>query len=451
MSNIILYLFYFFTFYAFLPGIISRLFGFRVFKRGLSDTEISLTFDDGPDPEHTPRLLDLLKKHDVKATFFVVGKHAEAQPDIVERMHREGHSIGIHNYSHRSNWVMRPKSVARHVRMTSEAIERMTGEKPKFYRPPWGIMNLFDFASRSRMQVVLWSAMPGDWRVSTGAKKIENRMMKSLKGGEVYLLHDCGNTFGADREAPRNTIEALERFIPAALERGFSFVRVDDLMQSTAKAKSKAKREAGPIRKTIVGAWLLWERAFHALFRLESAIPGDSKSFLFYRVTAYHGQTVPLPGGETLRSGDKIVELHMNNELLYEFGRKARSTLQLAIQLIRAMERTMPQLAASVLQRSDAPSIKAVVGTSMVNRGVEQFGFTVVELPKGLFASATRLYLKCLLSVIHPQGKDRLGERSEMLIPKMIALSSTELIRRYGEAVSEVAAGEVEATNGHMA
>jgi len=445
-----LYLFYFFTFYAFLPGIISRLFGFRVFKRGISDTEISLTFDDGPDPVYTPRLLDLLQRYGVKATFFVVGKHAEAHPDVVERMHREGHSVGIHNYSHRSNWIMRPRTVAKHVRLTSEAIERITGEKPKFYRPPWGIMNLFDFASRSRMQIVLWSMMPGDWRASTGASKIEARMTKRLKGGQVYLLHDCGNTFGADADAPRNTLEALERFIPAALDRGFAFVRVDELMQATAKAR--AKREPGPIRKAIVAAWLLWERCFHALFRLESAIPGDAKSFLFYRITSYHGQSIPLNDeGEALKDGDKIVELHMNNELLYEFGRKARSPMQLAIQLIRAMERTMPQLAASVLQRSDASSIKAVVGTSMVNRGVEQFGFTVVELPKGLFAVATRLYLKVLLSVIHPQGKDRLGQRAEMLVPKMIALSTKELTRRYGEAVSEVAAGAVEPAGGQLA
>jgi len=444
VSNIVLYLFYFFTFYAFLPGIISRLFGFRVFKRGLSETEISLTFDDGPDPVYTPRLLDLLKLYNVKATFFVVGKHAEAHPAIVERMHREGHSVGIHNYSHRSNWIMRPKTVARHVRMTSEAIERITGEKPKFYRPPWGIMNLFDFASRTRMQIVLWSMMPGDWRVSTGAERIESLMTKKLRGGQVYLLHDCGNTFGAEPEAPRNTIAALERFIPAAQARGFSFVRVDELIESTAKARAKAKREPGPVRKAIVAAWLLWERAFHAIFGLESAIPGDDKSFLFYRVTDYRGETVPFADGGALKSGDKIVELHMNNELLYEFGRKARSPVQLAIQLIRAMERTMPQLAASVLQRADAASIKAVIGTSMVNRGVEQFGFTVVELPKGLFAIATRLYLKCLLSVIHPQGKDRLGERSEMLVPKMIALPATELVRRYGEAVSEVAAARLD-------
>ncbi|HZG57112.1 polysaccharide deacetylase family protein [Paenibacillus sp.] len=449
MSTVLLYLFYFFTFYAFLPGLISRMFGFRVFKKGLSDRHVSLTFDDGPDPVYTPRLLDVLQRYGVKATFFVVGKHAEAHPEIVERMHREGHSIGIHNYLHRSNWLMRPKTVAKQVRMTAEAIERITGEKPKLYRPPWGVMNVFDFASRSRMQIVLWSMMAGDWRESTGAEKIGARLSKSLRGGQVYLLHDCGNTFGADIGAPKHTIAALEKFIPEALERGFSFVRVDELIQTTAKAR--AKREPGPLRKALVAAWLLWERCFHALFRLQSAVPGDPRSFLFYRITAYHGETIPLADGDALRAGDKIVELHMNNGLLYEFGRKSRSPLQLAIQLIRAMEKAMPALAASVFLRGDAKSVKAVVGTSMVNRGVEQFGFTVADLPRGFFSVATKLYLKCLLSVIHPQGKDRLDERAEMLVPKRIAISANEMLRRYGDIAGEVAATSVESTDGQPA
>ena len=448
VSTLMLYLFYFFTFYAFLPGLISRLFGYRVLKRGMSERDISLTFDDGPDPVYTPRLLDLLGRHGIKATFFVVGKHAEAHPDIILRMHQEGHSIGIHNYLHRSNWLMRPKSVAKQIRMTSELIERITGTKPRFYRPPWGIMNLFDFASRHQLQIVLWSMMAGDWRKSTGAAKIESRMLKRLSGGTIYLLHDCGNTFGADLEAPANTIEALERFIPAALDRGYRFVRVDELADAYAKA---AQRKAHPVRKALVAAFLFWERCFHAAFRLQAAIPEDPKSFLFYRITSYHGETIPLSEGEALRSGDTVVELHMNNELLYEFGRNARSPVQLAIQLIRAMEKTMPKLAASLLLRKDVSSIKAVLGTSMVNRGVEQFGFTIADLPRGWFAFATRLYLKFLLSVIHPQGKDRLGQRAEMLVPKRIAISMKEMTKRYGETVTQVAAGAADRADGRLA
>lgn len=437
MRTVIVLLFVLAAVYAFIPGLLSRLAGYRVFKRGVSEREICLTFDDGPDPVYTPELLDLLKMHGVKATFFLVGKHAEKHPDLVKRMKEEGHSIGVHNYRHRSNWLMLPGTVRQEIAATSEIIERSSGEPPKLYRPPWGLLNVFDLFA-GRMPIVLWSAMPGDWRESHGAAVIARRLSDALAGGQIYLLHDCGKTFGADPGAPKQTIRALASFIPHALGEGYKFVKAEQLIQST--EKTLGKRRPGPLRRAFTAAWLLWERAFHAAFRLQPAVPDDPHSFLFYRIAVYGGQSIPLADGETLRAGDRIVELHMNNELLHEFGRNARSPLQLAIQLIRAMEKTMPALAASVAARKDASTIKAVVGTSMVNRGVEQFGFTVADLPPGFFAWATKKYLKLLLSVIHPQGRNRLGERAEMLVPKRIAVSTRELLRRYGKAAEEVAA-----------
>ena len=90
MQTLLLWLFYLSSFYAFIPGILTRIFGFRVFRRGSGTNEFALTFDDGPDPLYTPRLLDLLKRYDMKATFFVVGSHAEKHPEVVRRIHREG-------------------------------------------------------------------------------------------------------------------------------------------------------------------------------------------------------------------------------------------------------------------------------------------------------------------------------------------------------------------------
>jgi peptidoglycan/xylan/chitin deacetylase (PgdA/CDA1 family) len=429
VENLLLWVFYLFSFYAFLPGLLSRMFGFRVIKRGFSDTEISLTFDDGPDPQYTPQLLDLLHQYQVKATFFIVGKHAEKYPEIIRRMHREGHSIGIHNYSHQSNWIIHPKAVSRHVRETSNIIERITGIKPQFYRPPWGILNVFDLASRENLQIVLWSIMPGDWRKSTGAQKIRDRMLKRLRGGAIILLHDSGNTLGADLDAPQHTIEALKEFIPLVIERGYRFVRVDELVQAIGRM---AQQKIGVFRRLIVRIWLLWEQCFHVLFRLKPAIPDQRHSFLHYRITTYTGQPIILADGEQLIKGDRVVELHMDNSLLYEYGKRARSPVQLAIQLIRAMERTMPQLCATLLARDDIRSIKAIIGITMVHRGVEQFGFSVSDLPENGFSAVAKIYLKLLLSVIHPQGKARLAERREMLVPKQIAISVVEVTRRYG-------------------
>ncbi len=100
--------------------------------------KVALTFDDGPDPDYTEMLLDGLKKRNVKATFFLLGKQAEAYPDIVKRMHKEGHMIGNHSYDHVNLANLSKTDAAKQIRMTSEAIHKITGEYPQYLRPPFG-------------------------------------------------------------------------------------------------------------------------------------------------------------------------------------------------------------------------------------------------------------------------------------------------------------------------
>ncbi|MFC5532009.1 polysaccharide deacetylase family protein [Cohnella yongneupensis] len=236
--------FYFLTFYAFLPAIVSRIFGFRVFMRGKTEREIALTFDDGPDPEYTPKLLDLLKQHGAKGTFFVVGENADRLPDIIARIHEEGHVLGIHNYVHKSNWLMRPSTVKKHIQRTSDAIVRITGVKPMYYRPPWGIVNVFDYAKLGHLQIVLWTSMFGDWRAKVGAEQLYRRMRAKLKPGQVFLLHDCGTTFGADRDAPANTIEALSRILVDGEKQGYRFIGIDEMISLTEQRKQRRKSKS---------------------------------------------------------------------------------------------------------------------------------------------------------------------------------------------------------------
>ncbi|WP_237448993.1 polysaccharide deacetylase family protein [Paenibacillus sp. OT2-17] len=114
--------------YTIIPTLIIRLFGIGVYKRGTGEQPIALTFDDGPDPEFTPLLLDLLKKYNIKGTFFVLGRKAEKYPDLIQRMHNEGHLVGIHNYVHWSNALMSPKRVREQVNKTANVINRIIGE-----------------------------------------------------------------------------------------------------------------------------------------------------------------------------------------------------------------------------------------------------------------------------------------------------------------------------------
>lgn len=429
MQTLLLWLFYISTFYAFIPGLITRIFGFRVFRKGSGEHEYALTFDDGPDAVYTPKLLDLLKRYDAKATFFVVGSHAENNPELVKRMHNEGHLIGIHNYIHKSNWLMRPATVTKQIMKTDKIIHSITGERTLYYRPPWGIVNLFDLKKRGgKFKIVLWSAMFGDWRERIGADRLTERILNKLQPGEVLLLHDCGTTAGANPDAPQQMLVALERVLQEAEQRGLKSIRVDEMIKAKENAPEK-KLSRGKL--AVVKLWLIWETVFHKVFRLKTVNPHDP--FLHYRLRKYSGQTIELEDGELLQKGDKVVELHFDNEKLFRFGIRSRSTVHLAIQMIRSMEKELPVLAHQVMGIAGAKNAKALYGVTMLNRGPQQFGFQVLDLKDGLFARSSQLYLKFLLSVIHPSGQSRLKEHTQRLIPKMILMPISVLMERYAE------------------
>ncbi|RIE03092.1 polysaccharide deacetylase family protein [Cohnella faecalis] len=412
--------FYFLTFYAFLPAFVSRVFGFRVFMRGKTKSEIALTFDDGPDPVYTPILLDLLKKHGAKATFFVVGANAEKYPELVSRMHEEGHIVGIHNYVHHSNWFMRPKTVKRQIHRTSDVIKKITGARPKYYRPPWGIVNVFDYGNIGYLQIVLWTSMFGDWRKKIGAENLYLRMRKKLKPGEVFLLHDCGITVGADRDAPANTIAALARILEDGRELGYRFVGIDEMIELTEGKKSKISTEAegspsvGPVKRVLVACWMLWEKLFHVTFRLKPI--GDGKSFN-YRVRKYSGPVVYLRDGKTLRSGDKIMEMHFENRMLYDMGMNSRSAVHTAIRLVRSVADALPFYARELESLPDRDDVKALYGVSIIHRGSDGLGFQIFDLPRGMFSWTSDLYLRFMMSIITPEGSKRVRERGTRLHP----------------------------------
>ncbi|MDP4085519.1 MAG: polysaccharide deacetylase family protein [Bacillota bacterium] len=216
--------------YTIVPYMITRWAGFFVYQKGNVSSNIALTFDDGPSPKYTNELLDLLKQHKIKASFFVVGSKAKQHPDIIMRMHHEGHLIGIHNYVHHSNWFMLPHRVSCEVEETAKVIQNIIGVKPAYYRPPWGMMNFFDLFAHKKYHIILWSLMVGDWKSKGSSRRIEKRLLKGTKPGDIVLLHDSGETWGADEDAPQFTIEALRTVIKELKGRGYTFARVDEMI-----------------------------------------------------------------------------------------------------------------------------------------------------------------------------------------------------------------------------
>jgi hypothetical protein len=272
--------------------------------------------------------------------------------------------------------------------------------------------------------------MFGDWKEKVGVTRLTKRMLRRLRGGEVFLLHDCGRTLGANKDAPKNMLLALEAFLHVAKKKGYECVRVDQMIHD----REQHKVARGSLwKRVIVSLWLLWERGFHLAFRLETL--ATEKPIFHIGMRTYKGETVNLRDGEQVVSGDSYVELHFDNRRLYEFSKGSRSSVHLAIQFVRAVEHALPLLAQKLAAEQKYHDVKALLGISMIHRGAGHLGFDVKPMPKGLFAKVTNMYLHVLLKVLHPEGGRRTGmkdsNRSVKLEPMQIWMSVQVLRKQY--------------------
>lgn len=190
-----------------------------------ADQAVLLTFDDGPDPRYTGRILDILREHDARAVFFVVAGQARLHPELIERMRREGHAVGLHSLNHLSAWSLTPCAVRRDFEESLSILRRL-GCNVRYYRPPWGQVNLFSLreAERHGLTMVLWTVMAQDWEKDSTAERILRRLDERVKSGSVICLHDGGADAGAAPGAPEETVRALPAFLRSAREMGYRFV-----------------------------------------------------------------------------------------------------------------------------------------------------------------------------------------------------------------------------------
>lgn len=215
--------------YTILPNIYCRLFSKAVIKRvDAKDKVIALTFDDGPDPQYTPKLLDVLKENNVKGTFFILASRAAKYPDLVKRIVDEGHSIGLHSFKHISEAIMSPFRTKKDFYKSLSILDELE-VKVDLFRPPWGIFNLmtYRYAMLCNCKIVLWSIHALDWSKFVTVNFIRKRLINKVKPGDIILLHDGRGA----KDAPKRTIYALETVIPVLKKKGYKFVLAKDLQQ----------------------------------------------------------------------------------------------------------------------------------------------------------------------------------------------------------------------------
>jgi peptidoglycan/xylan/chitin deacetylase (PgdA/CDA1 family) len=194
--------------------------------RGADAHEVALTFDDGPSVPFTGQVLDVLRKNHVHATFFLCGANAERYPELVRRIRAEGHEIGNHTYSHPWMYLISRERIADEIDRTQNVLERITGRRPRLFRPPFGVrwFSMWPVLRERNLTMVLWSDRGYD--ADLGASGIAKTTLDQLTPGAIILLHDGFETRApadVDRSA---TVRALPAIIAGARKAGYTFAPI---------------------------------------------------------------------------------------------------------------------------------------------------------------------------------------------------------------------------------
>ncbi|MGA2098244.1 MAG: polysaccharide deacetylase family protein [Candidatus Acidiferrum sp.] len=228
----------------------SQLFGSAICRTN-SARKLALTFDDGPNPAITPKLLDLLDRHKARATFFVIGKFARECPELLKETAARGHVIGNHTDAHPNLFWLKPDQITVELRCCNYSIAAATGEKPRWFRPPFGYRNpwVIPAARELSQRAVMWTLLPGDWRATSSEwliprmKSVAENAQRNLAGdaraqnsangaGDIVALHDGGHRqLNADRLP---TLAALEYWMPRWRDLGLEFVTIEEAVNAPA-------------------------------------------------------------------------------------------------------------------------------------------------------------------------------------------------------------------------
>jgi peptidoglycan/xylan/chitin deacetylase (PgdA/CDA1 family) len=191
-----------------------------------STRAICLTFDDGPDPVYTPKILAVLGDYQAKATFFVVGEAARQFPQLIEQILKAGHAIGNHTQSHQHPWLMSAARARQQVIQANQVLQDITGEAPRWFRPPFGRLRaaMQQQAQTEQLTTVLWSRSMMDWG-GYGTKAGISRRLAAITAGDIVLLHDGR----PDHNCPGMTYQCLPQFLRTLADKSMVARSLDEV------------------------------------------------------------------------------------------------------------------------------------------------------------------------------------------------------------------------------
>jgi len=213
--------------YAWLPHLVTP---FCAWRGPGAGRRVALTFDDGPDPEWTPRVLEALASAGVRATFFLVGERAARAPATTRAIVAAGHEVASHGWSHTSLWLCGPRRTDEEIGRARAMLGELAGTAPTLFRPPWGMVNaaMFSALRRHRQRCVFWSIQPEGLRPAPAETQVAH-VLRRAHPGAIVDLHDAEGTPGA----PRRLCQALPGMIEGLAAAGYDFATVGELLAAS--------------------------------------------------------------------------------------------------------------------------------------------------------------------------------------------------------------------------
>lgn len=397
-----------FSVYYLIPEFIIHYLGIGTWRRQYSPG-VCLTFDDGPDPEYTPLLLDELKKNNVRACFFVLGEKAEKYPELVIRIHQDGHIIGSHGYYHRHAWRISPAKTWRYWDRSLSVIERIIGQEPEIIRPPWGSMDLglYLWCLLNKKKIVSWDVSVKDWKVQNTPEKIVKIIDRKASEGSIVLMHDSGGETGA----PSNTVRCIGQ-----LCRHIREVQKLPIVELRFPSWSI-------FRRLVFRIWEKWERLYAKINNIQRI---DDHNLFRLGLKHYQGPDIQNDQGEILATkGDLIGEIHFDNIRFQLIGSDLHN---LGLRALKQVRQSLPSVAKFITENPEYNEVKVYLGVTLLNKGAKGLGFNVQELN----SSEGRIlgfFQKILMLIYHPSGRrntESLGDK-----PKIVWISKEKLIEKY--------------------
>ncbi|MCL6598379.1 MAG: polysaccharide deacetylase family protein [Alicyclobacillus macrosporangiidus] len=413
--------------YAPLAELVCKYIGIGTLKRSARNQRvIALTFDDGPDPRYTPKVLDVLAQHSVRATFFVVGERAKAHPELIRRMVSEGHQVAPHAQRHVHAWLSGPLRSWRNVAEAKRTVESLTGRPVTQFRPPWGGFNSVQRLALARLGLtpVLWSVRAIDWNAGDHAAAIARRVKEGAHPGAIVLCHDAGGADGA----PLNTLRALPDILAYLRRLNYTFVTTEEAQQirQRREAESRSLHARYPwSRRLLIRLW----RVIEYLFTIVHHVRDVNSVFRFGLVRWWLGERRDADGRVVVRDGAIALDIHFQNDSVITF---ATENPRVLLRGLREAREGFHDIALTLMHDPRYRDVEVVFAITLINKGMDMLGFHIEDLPPTFTNRFLMAYMSFLLGMHHPEGFSRLRRGAQPLEMRLMWMTREELFERYG-------------------